>query len=60
MFKWPHLRLQLFAIVKISEEAGIPLKPGPEHFGLHFALVETSEELTASGSGGKVGRVYRI
>ena len=60
MFKWPHLRLQLFAIVKINREAGISLKLGPEYFGLDFALVQTSEELTASVSGNKVGHVYRI
>lgn len=57
------MALFTFIVIRNSEingEAGIPLKLGPEHFGLDFALAETSEELATNVKGNEVGRVYRI
>lgn len=57
------MALFTFIVIRNSEingEAGIPLKLGPEYFGLDFALAETAEELATNVKGNKVGRVYRI
>lgn len=45
---------------RINGEARTPLKLGPEHFGLDFALVETSEKLATNVNGKEVGHVCRI